>query len=248
MIKKIVFMMTVACMGSVPTSAQHTHRLDLQQLFTLIEQNNNELRSKKTGIDIAEEGVKAARSQQLPDISTSISGSFLGNALLTDRNFSNAHGLHSPHFGNQFTLDATQVVYAGGALSAGIASAKIGAEQARLGVTLSRENQRLIALGQYLDLEKLANRGKVLEQNIELTRQLIENIKARYEQGVALKNDITRYELQLQTLRLQLTKVNNLKDIQNHQLCNTIGLPNGDKIVPIENAAQKEYTQDSEAH
>lgn len=71
---------------------------------------------------------------------------------------------------------------------------------------MSRENIRFIALGEYLDLQKLQNREKVIEDNIELTAKLIANIEEKHNQGVALKNDITRYELQMQTLRLTLTK------------------------------------------
>lgn len=64
---------------------------------------------------------------------------------------------------------------------------ELRAKQAQLDLTLNEQNQRFIALGQYLDLEKIANREKVLKSNIALTQKLIENIKEKHQQGVALK-------------------------------------------------------------
>lgn len=71
---------------------------------------------------------------------------------------------------------------------------------------MQRQNLRFAAIGQYLELQKLANREQVVKSNIALPQRLIANIEDRQRQGVALKNDVTRYQLQLQTLQLQLTK------------------------------------------
>ena len=65
---------------------------------------------------------------------------------------------------------------------------------------------------------------RVYRENINLTRQLIADIRQRYQQGMALKNDITRYELQMEQLRLALTQLKNTRTILNHQLCNTLAL------------------------
>lgn len=138
-----------------------------------------------------------------------MSASFLGNALLTDRDFGEVHGLHSPHFGNTFVVDARQTIYSGGALTAGIRMSELGLEKAGIASDLTVQQQHFLALSQYLDLEKIANREQVVKSNIDLTAKIISDIEARHRQGVALKNDITRYELQMQTLQLQLTKLRN---------------------------------------
>ena len=195
------------------------------QLFEKVEDNSKSLRAQKTGVAAAGLGVEAARSKRLPDIDASLSFSYLGNVLMTDRDFSDVHGLHSPHYGNSFAVDAQQVVYAGGAIHAGIRLAELGKQQAEVGVKLTRQQERFMALGQYLDLCKIDNRIKVYEKNIELTEQLIADIKAKQKEGMALKNDITRYELQMQSLRLGLTSLRNNRSILNYQLCNTLGLP-----------------------
>ncbi len=222
--------------------------MSISQLFEKIEDNNKELRTSKTGVEAANLGIESAKSKRLPDLDASLSFSYIGNALLTDRNFSNVHGLKSPHVGNNFALQAQQVVYAGGAINAGIKLAELGKLQAKVGVKLTRQQARFIALGQYLDLYKIDNRIRVYEKNIELTRQLIDDIKEKQKQGMALKNDITRYELQMESLKLGLTTLHNNRSILNHQLCNTLDIDAGKQIIPDATIADKNYAKDSEAY
>ena len=198
--------------------------MTIEQLFGRIEQTSRSLKAAQTGVEVAESGVKTAQQQWLPDVSAQVSMSYIGNALLTDRDFSNIHGLSSPHFGNAIALEAQLPLYTGGALSAGVSLAELGKRQAETGVRLPRQQARFVALGQYLDLYKVDNRMRVYRENINLTRQLIEDIRQRYQQGMALKNDITRYELQMEQLQLALTQLKNTRTILNHQLCNTLAL------------------------
>ena len=222
--------------------------MSISQLFEKIEDNNKELRTSKTGIEAANLGIESAKSKRLPDLDASLSFSYIGNALITDRDFSNVHGLKSPHLGNNFAFQAQQVVYAGGAINAGIKLAELGKLQAEVGVKLTRQQARFIALGQYLDLYKIDNRIRVYEKNIELTRQLIDDIKEKQKQGMALKNDITRYELQMESLKLGLTALHNNRSILNHQLCNTLDIDAGKQIIPDATIADKNYAKDDEAY
>ena len=237
----------LATVGIQVFHAQNSRPLDIQGLFTLIDTNNSSVRVSKTGIEAARHDVEAAKSQRLPDIKAQLSASFIGNALLTDRDFSEVHGLHSPHFGNQFIVDASQTIYSGGALTAGIKMSELGLEKAGIASDLTIQQQRFLALSQYLDLEKIANREQVVKSNIELTKKIISDIEARHRQGVALKNDITRYELQMQTLQLELTKLRNQRAIVNHQLCVSLGIATSDSIVPTEHVADKTFARDAEA-
>lgn len=231
--------------------------MTISQLFQKVEDNSKSLRTSLSGVEAAHLGIESAKSKKLPDLDASLSFSYIGNALIIDRDFSNVHGLKSPHFGNNFAFQAQQVVYAGGAINAGIKLAELGKQQAEVGVKLTRQQIRFIALGQYLDLYKIDNRIKVYEKNIELTRQLIEDIKEKQTQGMALKNDITRYELQMESLKLGLTALRNNRSILNHQLCNTLGMNQDSQmnqgnqdiqIIPDATIADKTYGKEGEAY
>ena len=271
MIKKILFVSLLLAGGTLWASAQSQttegtaaslpvskkENMTISQLFQKVEDNSKSLRTSLSGVEAAHLGIESAKSKKLPDLDASLSFSYIGNALITDRNFSNVHGLKSPHVGNNFAFQAQQVVYAGGAINAGIKLAELGKQQAEVGVKLTRQQIRFIALGQYLDLYKIDNRIKVYEKNIELTRQLIEDIKEKQTHGMALKNDITRYELQLESLKLGLTALRNNRSILNHQLCNTLGMNQESQmnqgsqeiqIIPDATIADKTYGKEGEAY
>ena len=57
-------------------------------------------------------------------------------------------------------------------------------------------------------------------------------MQARYGQGTALRNDITRYELLVSNLELQLVRIDNTLDILNTDLVTTAGLPTETVVVP----------------
>ena len=242
---------------AAPLPASKKENMTISQLFQKVEDNSKSLRTSLSGVEAAHLGIESAKSKKLPDLDASLSFSYIGNALITDRDFSNVHGLKSPHFGNNLAFQAQQVIYAGGAINAGIKLAELGKQQAEVGVKLTRQQIRFIALGQYLDLYKIDNRIKVYEKNIELTRQLIDDIKEKQTHGMALKNDITRYELQMESLKLGLTALRNNRSILNHQLCNTLGMNQDSQmnqgnqeiqIIPDATIADKTYGKEGEAY
>lgn len=210
--------------AAIAAKAQSERRMTVDDLFQLVESNSKTLQETKISVEFAQKGIEAARSQRLPDVNATLSASYNGNVVVMDRDFTNANGYSSPHFGNSFALEAQQVVYAGGAIDAGIRMAELQRDLAKTGHRMNSENQRFMALGQYLDLYKIQNRMQVMEQNINLTQRLIDDIRAKHEQGMALKNDVTRYELQMETLRLGLRRLQDQRTVLNHRLCNTVGL------------------------
>ena len=206
--------------------------MGIEEMFRLADENSKSIQTYRTGKEVADENLKAAKAQRLPDISASLSGSYWGNGKLWDRDFSNATKIDMPHWGNNFALEAQQVVYAGGAISSGIELAELEKQLAEMDWQKNRQDIRFLLVGHYLNLYKLHNQIEVLHKNLELTDQLIANMQARLEEGTALENAITRYELQRETLRLQLAKVEDACKIANHQLVITLHLPEGTVVQP----------------
>lgn len=206
--------------------------MGIEEMFRLADENSKSIQTFRTGKEVADENLKAAKAQRLPDISASLSGSYWGNGKLWDRDFSNATKIEMPHWGNNFALEAQLAVYAGGAISSGIELAELEKQLAEMDWQKNRQDIRFLLVGHYLNLYKLNNQIEVLHKNLELTNQIIANMQARLEQGTALQNDITRYELQRETLRLQLAKVEDACKIANHQLVITLHLPEGTVVQP----------------
>ena len=235
----------------VPIGAQEraVQTMTLTTLYDLADRQSQKVRVSKVALQAAEEGVAAAKSALLPSVDVSLQGSYTGNAFMLSRGFSSngttdyivpgvgivpvANGKQeTPHWGNSFTAQVSQVVYAGGAIRSGIRMAELGKEMAELDVEKNRQEIRFLLTGYYLDLCKLDNQMEVVRQNIALTEKEIEQMKARRAEGTVLQNDITRYEFQLQSLKLTLTKLTDAFAIINHQLVTTLHLPEQTVIAP----------------
>lgn len=210
-----------------------TLRLTLTDVFTRIENENQTMSMLRTAQEATEEGIKSAKNARYPEINAELNVSYIGDCFLTDRNFSNYTKAPSPHFGNGFTLEAQQVVYAGGAVNAAVKLAEHEGHMSEAVISKSRQGLRLMAAGEYLYLFRTDNSIKVYKENIALTTKLIEEINARREQGLALAADVTRYELRLEMLKLDLVRLQNTREIMNYRLVNSLGLPEGTVISSI---------------
>ena len=239
--KRLIVLLCLAALCSQCLYAQ-TRQMGIDEMFRLADEQSKSVQTYRTGADAADEALRAAKAQRLPDISVSLSASYLGDCRIWDRDFGNGMKVDMPHFGNNFTLEAQQVVYSGGAISSGIRQAELAKTLAQLDMQKNVQEIRFMLVGNYLDLYKLDNQMKVLEKNIGLTEQVIANMKARREQGTVLKNDITRYELQREQLKLQLSRVADMRKIANHQLATTLHLPEGTVISPDTTLLEQQIT------
>lgn len=215
----------------VEVSAQ-SRLLTIDEMFQLADQNNKSLQLHDLAIDEAEQAIKVAYNDRLPSIQALVELKYIGDGVMTDRDFSNAIHADMPHFGNTFVLKASQVIYAGGAITRNIRQSKLKKQEAEWIHADSKQDIRFLLTGYYLDLFQLNNQKRVYENNIEQTRLLVKDMRAAYKQGTALKSDITRYELQLQNLELSLTSVKDRLDVLNYELATAIGLEPSIKILP----------------
>lgn len=230
----LFIMMLCASLCSMGTYAQERARqvMSIDELFSLADRNSKSLRPYATGIEEAREGIRVAKNARLPEIDASLSFSYLGDGRMMDRDFSNGFNAPMPHYGNNFAIEASQAIYTGGAVSNGIALARLQEENAGLSLEANRDKVRFMLVGYYLDLFKQQNRLQVYEKNIEQTRQVLKDLRAKEGEGIVLKNDITRYELLLYNLELTHTQIRNGITILNNHLTTTLGLPADIRIVP----------------
>ena len=255
---RLLIMVLCASLWVEGSYAQNSYVLTLEQMFALADENSKTIKAEDAAVIEAQQGVKVAKNGYLPDIDLSLSASYLGNGYLLDREFKNGQSVPMPHFGNNFAIEATQLIYAGGAVTNGVAMAKLKEEMAGVNREAARSRIRFMLTGFYLDLYKLHNALKVYDKSIELTRIVIEDTKARNKAGVALQNDVTRYELQLKNFELARRRVENSVEILNYDLVTMLGLPADTQIepdttmlaktLPMEGVAYWQQMAESNAH
>lgn len=218
--------------GGVCSFAQVRQVLSIEDLFEIAEANSVQLRPSFSAEEEAKREISVARSGRLPDINASLSLSYIGDGFTTKRNFSDYQKAPIPHLGTGLSLSVNQPLYTGGAIKNSIELAELKSTAARYSTEFQRDNIRFQLAGFYLDIYKFNNLKSVVEKNISQARKVLAEMQARYEQGVALQNDITRYELLVSNLELQLVKINNTLDILNRNLVVTAGMPEGTVVVP----------------
>ncbi len=218
--------------GGVCVMGQSQTTISLEEIFEIAEAQSVQLRVSKSAETEAEKDVSVAHNGRLPDINASLSLSFIGDGFTTKRNFSDYQKAPIPHLGTGLSVNITQPVYTGGAVTAAIDMSRLKSTASRFATELQRDNLRFNITGLYLDIYRFATLRDVVSNNILQAEKMLVEMKARYEQGVALQNDITRYELLLSNLELQLVKINNTLAILNNNLVVTAGLPENTVVKP----------------
>ncbi len=221
MMKKLLSLLSIIWLT---TTLNAQRLLTIEEMFSLAEQNNSSVLEFAAGEEAASEDVLVAKNDRLPSIEAGLALSYIGDGWMSDRDFSNGKHIDMPHFGNDFVVSATQVIYAGGAISKNVEMAELREQIAHLKSEDNMQNVRFLLIGYYLGIYQLRNEEIVYRRNIEQTEMLVDEITAAYGQGVALKSDITRYRLQLEDLKLGLTETINDKKILNRELCTAIGI------------------------
>ena len=216
--------------GGVCACAQSV--VTLEEIFQTAEASSVQLRPSFSAEAEAEKEISEARAARLPDINASLSLSYIGDGFITKRNFKDYQKAEIPHLGTGLSLAVNQPVYTGGAITGAIGMAELKSTASRFATDLKRDNIRFQLTGFYLDIYKCHNLKRVVESNIESAKKVLEEMKARYEQGTALQNDITRYELLLSNLQLQLIKIDNTLEILNNNLVTVAGMSPETKIIP----------------
>lgn len=218
----------------------------LEELFECAE-NSTSMRPSSAAEQEALREISVARAGRLPEINAQLAVGYNGDGFTVNRHFSDYQKAPIPHFSNSVGVDISQPVYTGGAVSAGIELAELKMTASRFATELQRDNIRFRLTGFYLDIYKYSNLKVVVEKNIEQARKVLDEMIARHEQGLALQNDITRYELLVSNLELQLVRINNTIEILNNNLVITAGLPLGTTVIPDPTILQRSLPGATEA-
>lgn len=221
-----------AALSSVGACAQGHRVVTLGEIFNVAEARSAQLRPAMTEQEEARREISVAKAGRLPDIDASLSVSYIGDGFTVKRNFSDYQKAPIPHFGNGFAVNISQPLYTGGAISGAIELAELKSTAARYAADFRRDNLRYQLTGYYLDIYKYTNLRRVVGANITAANQVLAEMKARFDQGTALRNDITRYELLVSNLELRMVQISNTLEILNTNLVTISGLQEGTVVVP----------------
>ncbi len=221
----------VTCVMTFDSPARET-KINVDTLMSRIERFNPAVKASKSQYVADLQGIDVAKDSRLPSINAELQLNYIGDGTIIDRDFAHSMRDKLPHFGNTLNVSVYQPVYHGGIITATQQMAELKAEMSRIGLDQQLDASTIEALSCYFRLMQMTNMKKVYEENIALAVKVIENINARHEEGLSLKNDITRYELRLSSLRYELSTVENTISILNNDLVSLLGEEPDCEIIP----------------
>jgi len=233
-------MLLMAVTALKAQEAARTGVLTLREIMELAEKNSVQLRVTEKNVELARQKTELAKLYQLPDLGAQLSHGYLSNTDVWTPSFSEHQKGKNPHQFAQVTVQASQVLYAGGKISNEIKKTDIEAQVAYLAQEKNTQDIKFLAAAQYLDIYRLINLKKVYQNNARLAEGRLKNILVMRKQGMVTENDVLRSRLILSDLNLSVRKTENSIAILNRQLNVLTGRPDSLQLIP-DSAMLKEF-------
>ena len=206
-------------------NAQLTERtMTLDEVVQLALENHTQLKLSKENIQIARQQTKIAELQKLPSITASANAFYLGDALILDKDLSKVATINMPHFGNTYSVQASELIFKGGLVKKSIEISALREQLAELDHEKDAQNIKFLVMSTYLDIQKIINQKNVYLNNRKLATQRLDNVKKFYKQGMVTRNEIIRGELLMKNLEQGILVLDNNRSALNYQLATAIGL------------------------
>ncbi len=135
----------------------------------------------------------------------------------------------SPQIVNHYTptLSVSQTVYAGGQIKYAERSMRLLEEASRLDFEKNKTQIIYNTTSALFNLFKIQQTKKIIEEDIIQVQDHVKNIKSYEKNGLALKNDVLKIELQLTDLEHSLIEINSAQEIAEYNTSIMLGLPTG---------------------
>lgn len=211
----------------------------MDELFRLGMENSVRIKNAAVQKRIAEEQLKTARTQQLPDISIGLEGGSIGQPVIFRRGLSQPERPETPDWSQRYNVDVSQPLYTGGRIRNGIQRAEINRRIASIAFTDEKQSVKLLLLQSYLNLFSLYKQKEVLARNIEEANIRLKDIRRMREQGLLTRNDELRSELQLTNDRLDSCETEHQIVLDSQSLDILLGLDESLVLVPDTSLLEK---------
>lgn len=232
-IRIIFFTVLIQIISTDVIAQSDTIRLSMQQIFDIADNKSHSIREAEYLIDNALHELEHIKKQFSPDINIAITAGYQGNATIMDRNFTNSEPIVLPHFSNNLSLHFNQPIL-DMALNKEKELRKSTNKVLDIQLQLKKQDIRFMLADWLLQYIKYMNMNDILEKDRARIQKLLQETDYRYEQGTALRSDVTYYKLELQKRELAIIKNNNLLKILNFQFTRILDLPEYTIVIPYE--------------
>jgi outer membrane protein len=209
--------------------------LTIAQVWEKAALNNKSIQMQQLHVESSKEDILDAKAERLPDIGAMGEYERVSNMPVYTNGL-----LHTPeqfevvHTSYRVGGDVYFNLYNGNKVNNNISrqqiSSNIRAEQKNMTVS----EIKVQAASYFLDLHRSNIFKGLIQANIADQEKQLAQIRQLQQNGVVLKSDVLRAELQLSRQQLTLTQINNDIAIANQKLNILMGLPDEVPVIPVE--------------
>ena len=235
-------------LGFAEANGQHTPdkaiTLTINQVWEKATAENKIIKMQDLDVAVSAEKILDAKAERLPEISTEAEYGKVSNfPLFVDGLLHKPELLPVEHTFYKVGGDAYLNLYNGHKTSTNITRQQILHE-----IHSERRNQtvseiKLQAAAYYLDLQRSIAFKALMEKNIEDQERQLKEIRQLLINGVVLKSDVLRAELQLSRQNLTLNQINNDIAIARQKLNILMGEPDAQQTLPVELSSMEELPE-----
>lgn len=230
----LAILLTAAGMGSSRLSAQTTRTVGIKEAIELSIKNSKQLKNSNAIIEEATATLREAVERRLPDVGVSGSYLRLNNPHVDLKVKSNTDGGSGGTPTNQAKpssaiyglVNVAMPLYAGSRIKYGIESSKYLEEAAKLDADNDRAAVVLNTVEAYENLYKSKAALDLVRQNLEENRQRVKDFSNLEKNGLLVRNDLLKAELQESNTELSVLDAENNWKLANINMDLMLGLPN----------------------
>ncbi|WP_347218053.1 TolC family protein [Chryseobacterium sp.] len=216
-----------------------TIRISLKDAWQRAEENSRHIKINTLNVDIAEAEVKDAKRERLPEIQVKGSAEKASNIPIYENGIFSKPTQHEViHTLYRVGADFYLNIYNGNKLNL-----KIRENQTLQKVKEIKKEQAVSDIHYktatlYLDLQKTLIFRDLIKQDIQDQEVQLKEIKSLYKNGVVLKSDVLRIELELSKRKMTLVTIENDILIAMQKLNIILGVPDEQVVIPEEPSSQ----------
>ncbi|MCL1675160.1 TolC family protein [Elizabethkingia meningoseptica] len=209
--------------------------LSLKQAWLKAEENSRHIQMNQMETDISAIRVKDAKLERLPEVQVKGSVEKASNIPVYENGIFSRPSQHEViHTLYKVGADFYLNIYNGNKLNLKIKQEEVlqKIKQIQKDQTISDIHYKTASL--YLDLQKSLIFRKLIKEDIADQKLQLKEIKALYKNGVVLKSDVLRVELDLSKREMTLITIENDILIAMQKLNIILGIPDGNTVIPEE--------------
>ena len=242
-----VFCLIIVFLRSLNAQQSAVYPLSLQQVLDIAKAQNKQIQAAKSEESATESDFKDAKAGGLPTILANSSYQRFTRLTLYNHGLSDIHSIPKAPTANSADLgvSANYNLYAGGRQRAAVAEQRSKKDLSTIITQEQTGSVRLQSVDQYLDLIRLRDQKKFIDDQILRAETRLKNINALYRNQKVTRSDVLRAELNLSNVKLNLQQVQNDFAIANQKLNVLLSLPDSTHVFPTDSASMLRPSLDS---